>query len=436
MPKQLLALVTTFACLAAATPAQADWKRYENDYFVVYSQGKARNVENLVRELELFRAAALQVFSVRPPENAPKTVVVIAKTRQEYRELGGSDRIDGFARREGEQTLIVIRGSGMTSRNMRAARHEYAHALLGYSKIDYPNWYEEGFAELASLIEIDEESASFVLGQGTNRHIGMRGQGIAVPWNVLIEDDFTLHRLPGAAASNAYGQAWLLMHFLAIGPDRDNARRLGTYLADVRRGTPSVDAFRNAFGRMPDDIWQNELQGYSEQLPYYRLRFRALTLDDDFVVEPAPVAEVESLLLHLQASDRGAAAKRLPDATPGNFEGYWSRPGFSDVCRSLIEVRHDAEADGFRIRWQPDSSEATPRDPVQYSVPEVRKGIYLLKQSTEAGDENSVVPTFKLSLRQGGWMCISHPDDYDRSCELAYRRCPAPENGGASRDRT
>jgi hypothetical protein len=417
-----------------AAPALADWKRYENDYFVVYSQGKSKVVEQLVRELELFRAAALQVFSVRAPDDAPKTMVVIAKNRKEYRDFGGSDRIDGFARREGAQTLIVISASGMASRNMRTARHEYAHALLGYSEIDYPNWYEEGFAELASLIDIDEESESFVLGLGTRRRIGARV--LAVPWNQLIEDDFNLHRLPGMAASNAYGQAWLLMHFLAIGPDRENAQRLGAYLASVRQGTPSAEAFQAAFGRMPDDIWQNEMQGYSEQLPYYRLRFRGLTLDDDFGVGPAPPDEVESLLLHLQASDLGAAAKRLEEAPPGEFDGYWAKPGFSNACHSVIDVRHDSEAGGFRILWQAGASDDAPRDPVEYSVPEVRKGIYRLKQLTETGDEHGVVPEINLSLREGGWMCIAHPDDYEKSCELAFRRCPAPENGGASRDRT
>ncbi len=420
----MIRVVAVLLTILFAADAYAEWKRYENDYFVVYSQGKAKRVERLVRELELFRAASLQVFSIRAPADAPKTLVVLAKNLKEYRDYGGSRRLVGFARREGRQTLIVMSSGGNSNNNMNIIRHEYAHALLGYDDFNYPSWYEEGFAELAAYIEIDADASMFSLGLGTDRRLGS-GE-VAVPWNELIDDQFSAHSFfDSRDASAAYGQSWLLMHYLSLGPDAENATKLAYYIADLKKGTPSKEAFKTAFGVMPQDIWDKDMHDYPSRLPYYQLRFTGLESASEFHVTAPTEDELAPILEHLTMPQKASAAKRLKTVEIDDFLGHWAPLRFSKSCSDPIEVQHRAEENRFAIHWKDKRNAEGLPNFVEYSLEPEKRGGFHLTQVSETGKDHNIVPEVIMTYREGDMLCFAHPEDKHYACDQYFLRCPA-----------
>lgn len=410
--------------LAWSPDSRAEWVRYENDHFIVYSQAKAKRVTEIARELELFRAASLQVFSLRPPPDAPKTLVVLAKHKKEFRDYGGARNIAGFARREGQQTLIVMPASGNKADKMNTVRHEFAHALLTYDEFDYPAWYDEGFAELAALIEIDDEAGTFTIGLGTDRRLG-HGE-VPVEWNALIDDKFSPHRLTSNFdASAAYGQAWLLMHYLSLGPDAENAKRLAVYVAELKRGVASLEAFKVAFERTPQDFWDSEMHDYTERLPYYRLRFTGLSEFSEFDVVPAPAAEMQGLLDYLTMHETALRSKRIEGVPVERYVGLWAPKRFATQCSEPIDVRFLKDKQRIAFQWEQKKSAGPDGNFVEYSYREDRSGGFLLKQETETGREHNIVPEIVMTYREGDLLCIAHPDDKDYGCDQYFMRCDA-----------
>ncbi len=422
IPKKYLAGVLLLLTLVLSAPCSAEWRKYENAFFIVYSQAKERKVRVLVQELEFFRAATLQTFTLRANDDSPKTVVFIAKNGAEFERLGGWRGIDGLARREGGQTFIIIRGAGRFSTNSNTVRHEYAHALLGYDDFDYPAWYAEGFAELASLVEIDDKAGAFVLGKGTDRHLGE--SEIEVSWNALIDDDFNPHRLASIrAGSAAYGQSWLLMHYLTLGPDAENGVRLARYVADIKAGTSSDEAFKSAFGKMPQDIWDEDMSDYSHRLPFYKIGFRGVELDEEFAITTAPPEELNSLLEVFMRNWRAEKSKRVRTERVDEFAGRWVTPKVNSQCKSPITVQRDTTAERLLIEWEADEKTGDTGGFVSYDFDLLTAGSWRLTQKSETGENHSVIPNFLISLREDGTMCLTHSLDRRSGCDVGYIRC-------------
>ena len=401
-----------------------EWVRYENEHFITYSRARAKKVKALVQELELFRAAALQVYRVRAPQNAPKTLVIITKNRGEFEKFGGEAMSVGFAHREGKRTLIVIPSSGSSNRNRRVARHEYAHALLTFENFAYPSWYDEGFAELAALIEIDEKNGTFALGLSTERVLGSRE--MAIDWDRLVSSDFDPHQLNNwMSASAAYGQSWLLLHYLLLGPDESNAKKLAFYVANLKEGMRSIDAFNLAFEKTPNEMWLTEMQDYTSRLPYFTIKFEGLTLDKAFDTSPAPPAEIQPLIDFLMAPTIGANAKVIKGLPESYFTGFWAKPKFDSTCENLIKIEYDEEADVFNIKGE--RNEKTLEESVlySYSYQKHRKGNLILSRINLPQGEQPT-PDFKLSPRENDILCISGPEAKDYQCSIMIHRCELP----------
>jgi hypothetical protein len=97
--------------------ANSDWNQYENGHFLVYSNAREKVVLELLRELEEFRAAFLQVSVITVPEDAPKTRVLILRNQREFSRLKPFDYTAAFAQHIDGHTVIVMpaQGSSMDS---------------------------------------------------------------------------------------------------------------------------------------------------------------------------------------------------------------------------------------------------------------------------------------------------------------------------------
>ena len=277
---------------------------------------------------------------------------------------------------------------------------------------------------MAATIEIDPEAETFVIGLPADRFIG-RWDG-AIDWNELIKDDFNAHnQIDIRYASAAYGQSWLLMHYLSLGPDQENALRLARYVEYLKNDISSSEAFLEAFGKTAAEMWEDELDEYINRMPYYTIRFRGLSLDTDFDISPAPPAELDPILSHLRMPLTSREAKRLKNLPGSAYDGWWARSRFNSHCEKPARVTFDPTAETFFFEWsqQDDEDEA---DTDLYSFEEHRGGSLLLTFLEGSDDEPDQLENLYLSLREGDIMCLTHVDDQPYQCGASFLRCPEP----------
>ena len=275
----------------------ADWQRYESPYFVVNSDASERKTLAILRELELFRAAVLQVAGLRVPDSAPRTEVLIFGKKKDFEKLGMGRNVAGFVRHADDRFLMVMSASGLSRWGEELIRHEFSHVLLGYRGFPYPMWYREGFAELMSTMEIREKNLEFALGQPPESAKWTVGDSF--DWNTLIAEGWDNRSHHGKTVSSAYLQSWLLVHYMMLGENFANLPSLYEYFNLVGSGTPSLPAFEQAFGMNGQALWARELKQYSKRLFYLVYDFRPEELHLDFQPAEADAAAIEALIAEL-----------------------------------------------------------------------------------------------------------------------------------------
>jgi len=303
-----LSCATLFVLLLCSTCQNASagwhsWYKYENAYFEAYSDAPEKQVRALLGELEDFRAAVAQVLRIKIPPGAVKTQVIIFRYKKEFRKPIPDELVSGIT--------IVVRGVPfivMPARKVDASskviiRHEYTHVLMAYSPQRLPAWYKEGFAEFMSATNFQDNGARFTLGEWPQRP---RAPKKLLPWGNLVSDDFDPNAITSRYdGSNAYLQCWLLVHYLSLGDELRNHRKLVTYLERYGNGDSSTEAFESVFNSTPDEIGEL-LDDYSKNTPYYVIEFKPGIQDHDFVREEADAAFIQDMINNIREAHQEA----------------------------------------------------------------------------------------------------------------------------------
>ncbi|HHQ14376.1 MAG TPA: hypothetical protein ENK16_05070, partial [Chromatiales bacterium] len=148
---------------ASPVAAKSRWYKYENPYFVAYSNAPEKKALAMLDNLERFRVAFEQVSSIEVPESAPQVTVLIVRSSSEFAKLRPIKNAAGFMTSINDQRFIVVPASGDPAWRGESIRHELAHVWLRYHSFKYPSWYEEGFAELMSATQFINDNQSFTV---------------------------------------------------------------------------------------------------------------------------------------------------------------------------------------------------------------------------------------------------------------------------------
>lgn len=337
----LFGITTT---IRAAEPDAVGWYRYENDFFIAYSNAGNRQARKILEDLEYFRAAALRVPDIEMPRYADKTLVLIPATEAEYALLTENEDAIGFAQPLINRTAIVFPATSRTESSKYVLHHEYAHALAHGNLSQYPQWYMEGFAEIASSVVIHKRRKSFYVGM----HEGRWNEALepAIDWDELISDDFDAHSFSDLRlTASAYAQFWLIAHYLTMSGSEENLRALERYFSMVEKGEPSVTAFQTVFGMTANELWEKELKDYLWRIPEYRHSFGQSSIDRSFTRTAAQVDEIQPMLRFF--TDKASMARGM-DSTENPLaflNGKWDQLKFTDQCTDLLSVRLENGAD-------------------------------------------------------------------------------------------
>lgn len=281
--------------LACSTPAPEDtsWQVVENRHFVLYAQGAKVDGPATLLDLERFRAAVASAVGIRPRRLPRVRIVVFESARQAGGLLDGGWS-SGFAATLPDGDVAV------TSRGRPGLERLYVEAFLAGRA---PHWYAQGMADLLSTLRVEDGLVTIGVpprGYARKRRPPASEQqgeeAEEVTGSGLLTDEAWK---PGAAERRR--DYWLLTHYLFLA-SRTRAEGLREYLRLWRLGTPSTEAFEQAIGRPPDELYREEVARHLER----GIRARTVPLsgyapDEDLRVGPADADAVRTLLEGLRA---------------------------------------------------------------------------------------------------------------------------------------
>jgi len=260
------------ACLAGillmqASPAWSSeddsWHEVRTEHFVVRTNAERERAVRLATDLEKYRFTVgyLSGLNTRDVPSVPVTVFAY-KTADQYLDATGAYGTAGFymPRPSGPISVLSLEDGeeDWQLSGKRVLFHEYTHHILHqYSPIEYPRWYDEGFAEFMATMEFDDGYA--LIGKPALHRVPfLKRVSDWIPSFELIDSkgrymnhigtSLTRDPLRGKGGrSLQYAQGWLMVHYL-----HSNARLqqgISRYLQEINRADVDDEkAFRRAFG--------------------------------------------------------------------------------------------------------------------------------------------------------------------------------------------
>ncbi|RZI98133.1 MAG: hypothetical protein EON90_14575 [Brevundimonas sp.] len=263
----VLVLAAIGVCIAAGSPARADWRRAESPRFIVYSSGPEGALRDYVQKLESYdRALRLQMGADPDAATVRKLPIYLLPNRESLKVLRPDMQRDvaGFYTASEEDIYAVADVSGAGD---FVLLHEYAHHfMLQNFAGGYPGWFVEGFADYYATADISGDRV--MLGRASEWRVRSLQGGARTPLDQLLSKSPT-EITDWRERPAYYPTAWLLTHYFFS----DDTRRdqLSAYLADVGRGGNPVEAMPRATGMSLEDLDRALTRHLNSRMPYFRL---------------------------------------------------------------------------------------------------------------------------------------------------------------------
>jgi len=239
--KRAFTAFISIALLASASAAQSEWRRFETQHFIVYSESNDKRVHELATGLESIDGLMRMATGLSADGETVKVrIYEMADEGQVEAALGvHNSGVAGFYASNilGPYAVTLRRAYGAPGDFTAdiVLHHEYAHHfMLQYFPATYPPWYVEGFAELIG--------ASKTLADGRIAYGYPAKYRREIYW-VDMQD--ILLKPPEKVPLDIYGQGWAMTHFLTFSKER--SQQLRQYLAALTAGRTPAEAAA-AFG--------------------------------------------------------------------------------------------------------------------------------------------------------------------------------------------
>ena len=330
------------AALASAGPARAEWLRASSRHFTIYSDTGPEAITTLATRLERVDAALRLISSATDDADAaanPVTVYVLdgAAAIQKLAKRGG---IGGFylPRAGGAVAFTPRRGAGDGLDPQIVLFHEYAHHfLLSNSRVAYPAWLSEGYAEFVSTAGIDD--ANTTIGRAAQHRAGWLWATKDAPLAPLLAPTAKATR---EERDQVYPRGWLLTHYLLTDPG--GTAKLRAYLLAINAGTPPLQAATESFGDLKE-------LGRALERHLSKRTLRAFVISNARLPVAAPVVRPltpgeRALIEDRMVSERGVDDKEAAAVYARASKAAAPFPNDAAAQGWLAEMAHDAGRDG------------------------------------------------------------------------------------------
>ena len=305
------------ALAAAAVPAQAKWRVATTPHFVIYSEDDAKTLHAFATKLERFDEALRVLRTLPDPELSPsnRLTIFVVDDQKDIRNLLGtkSKGVGGFyIGRASGSFAFTPRSLGGDEAELMILLHEYGHHFMFQN---YPGalpvWLIEGFAEFNSTATFEKNGTV-----GIGVPASHRAYSLVSGPKIKIEKLLTaaMSQLREEEREALYSRGWLLTHFLTFEPSRRG--QLTRYVAEINKGSPSLEAAQAAFGDL--NKLEGDLEKYllRERMSYFPVPADKIQVGT-IAVRDLTHAEEAMMAVRIRSKrgvDRAGAAALLPDA--------------------------------------------------------------------------------------------------------------------------
>ena len=213
------AVIAWLAAFALPNAAQADvrldrWCAISTPDFRLLTDLPARRALRLADSLMRFKIAA-ETLVPRGKSSAPPPLRIVAMRRSgDFRAVFAAEKMAGFMQSGLERHTLAFGPDPAAGAITQTAFHEYTHYLMRSRQgMNYPVWYEEGFASFLSTMRFSD--AAVTIGAAPLHHF-RRLNVSKIPVAELVGERHSLnwgrHDL-----TRLYAKAWLFVHMLELG---------------------------------------------------------------------------------------------------------------------------------------------------------------------------------------------------------------------------
>ena len=238
---------------ATRLPIDERWIEVRTQNFSITSaMSEARTVE-LARSLEVFRSGVLRLTNVESPDAPVPTRIYLFDSAGSFGPFSPDPTIVGYFMPTVRANFVAIAQVPQVDTS-RILKHEYVHFLVrsGSPRV-HPHWYEEGFAELLSTMNV--ESEHLVVGGIPEDRIRELEFSSWLPLHRIMHYDGSQRWQPVEVAM-FYAQSWALVHYLTRDQERRVAitKAMSVYVELLQNGTSQPRASESAFGKTTSEL--------------------------------------------------------------------------------------------------------------------------------------------------------------------------------------
>jgi len=285
------------------------------DFSVITDAGEKRG-RDVALHFEQMRSVFGKLMTKANVNLAVPLQIVAFRNSKELRQMspifnGKPTEMAGLFQGGDDRTFIMLDMS--VDNPWSVVFHEYAHQLMNGNlseRID--PWFEEGFAEYFSSIEVDNKEARVgKIPEDTYRILQQNGMMRIVDL-FRVQQYSKTYNESGDHRSTFYAESGLLVHYLY---DKQLMLKVADYFdARLNQKQPVEQAFQKAFGMQPeefDKLLRDYLQ--SGRFRYYPMPTPAGIVAAQFTVSPVSLADAEAVLADIDAHSRDHRDRALAE---------------------------------------------------------------------------------------------------------------------------
>jgi tetratricopeptide (TPR) repeat protein len=357
-----LCLAIALSAVQPLAAAEPQWIEIRSPHFSVVTDAGEKHGREVAMRFEQMRAV-FSALLVKADVNSPTPLQIVAfkngKELRQYAPLwkGKPIELAGLFQSGGDRTFIML---DMSVENpWTVVFHEYAHQLMNAMMTESVDpWFEEGFAEYFSSIEVDNKEARVgKIPEYDYRILQQEGMmKIADLFNVNQKS--STYNESGDHRTIFYAQSSMVVHYLY---DNKMIPKLADYFTrKIDQGMPVEQAVQQSFGMSSaqfDKLLRNYVSG--GRYKYYPIANPPNIVSKDFAMKPLAPSDSSEILadIHWHSLDyRQRAVAEFEEILKASPNHAATLRDLGSACQERGDF-HQAE-EYFRRSAQADSTDS------------------------------------------------------------------------------
>jgi len=327
-------LAAAFCLVPKVFAGETQWVEVRSPNFSVITDAGEKRGREVAMRFEQMRGV-FGALMTKANVNLPVPLQIVAfRNTKEMRQVaplfnGKPTQLAGLFQEGGDRNFIML---DMSVENPWAVVfHEYAHQLMnGNMQGELPPWFEEGFAEYFSTIEVDSKEAR--IGKvGRDDYLILQQLGtMRIADLFKVRQNSSTYNESGDHRTTFYVESGMVVHYLY---DNQLFPKVAVYFdLEENKHVPVEDAIQRAFGMSPAQF-DRALSSYISggRYKYYAIPTPASIASNNYTATSLSIADGNAVLadIHLHSTDyRERAVSEFQDVLKAD-------PKNAAACRGL-----------------------------------------------------------------------------------------------------